>query len=85
MTISFNSNRLFRECVDAKLRRETYYRIDTVVSAMDDKKLYKIYYFDGEREQRFVFDFVNEKSGLFLYDIGCFDCASTHAFSRITD
>ena len=81
-TITFGNDRMYREYIDSKLSIETYYRIDTTVSHMNDYDLYKIHFFNDKAEQTFLFDSINEESGLVIYDTNCRDCIGTHVYSK---
>ena len=81
-TITFENDRIYREYIDSELSFETYFRIDTAVSNMNDYELYTIYYLNDKAEQTFVFDSINGKSSLVIYDTDCRDCIGTHVYSK---
>jgi len=80
-TISFDTDRLYREYINSELSFETYFRIDTVVSKMHDYELYTIHFFNDKAKQNFVFDSINHKSSVVLYENDCRDCIGTHVYS----
>lgn len=81
-TITFGNERTYREYVDSELSIETYFRVDTAVSNMNDYELYTIHYFHDKAEQTFVFETISGKSSLVIYDNDCRDCIGTHIFSK---